>query len=279
MDGWGSSPLARGLRRTASSPRLRGRIIPARAGFTRQGGMGRPSGWDHPRSRGVYSPHGSAPACLSGSSPLARGLPAQHGIDRLGRGIIPARAGFTAGGFGASGHLSDHPRSRGVYAGTDFPAGIIAGIIPARAGFTTRNRAQRMNRMGSSPLARGLRTKKIVSLILRRIIPARAGFTRNDRGEDQRHGDHPRSRGVYATLTSPPHSSSGSSPLARGLHVQGRRSDCRRRIIPARAGFTATAASLTSRWTDHPRSRGVYRVLRRPPMSMIGSSPLARGLP
>ena len=71
----GSSPLARGLLRglqdirrcRVDHPRSRGVydrdlivhavnrwIIPARAGFTKQGGMGRPSGWDHPRSRGVY---------------------------------------------------------------------------------------------------------------------------------------------------------------------------------------------------------------------------------
>ena len=50
----GSSPLARGLRRGDTGPRGRGRIIPARAGFTRGSFRGVRIHTDHPRSRGVY---------------------------------------------------------------------------------------------------------------------------------------------------------------------------------------------------------------------------------
>ena len=52
----GSSPLARGLRVGRRSGRLRGGIIPARAGFTRAAPRRWIVRWDHPRSRGVYIP-------------------------------------------------------------------------------------------------------------------------------------------------------------------------------------------------------------------------------
>ena len=71
----------------------------------------------------------------------------------------------------------------------------------------------------------------------------------------------------------------GSSPLARGLPaVAGFISDSTR-IIPARAGFTATGPAVRSGSTDHPRSRGVYPDFIFSKAFLIGSSPLARGLP
>ena len=51
-----------------------------------------------------------------------------------------------------------------------------------------------------------------------------------------------------------------------------------RRIIPARAGFTDTAAKKADANADHPRSRGVYRRRTRGTGRTGGSSPLARGL-
>ena len=51
----GSSPLARGLRQLHGCRQSRGRIIPARAGFTRGGDGHGPHAGDHPRSRGVYT--------------------------------------------------------------------------------------------------------------------------------------------------------------------------------------------------------------------------------
>ena len=71
----------------------------------------------------------------------------------------------------------------------------------------------------------------------------------------------------------------GSSPLARGLPTSAKKVWVARRIIPARAGFTASAApSSEGRW-DHPRSRGVYFTAPRSMPACQGSSPLARGLP
>ena len=93
----GSSPLARGLRGNILGAVTQGGIIPARAGFTRprRGRASRPR--DHPRSRGVYLYCASPPLTRKGSSPLARGLHAVGSYVRHLRGIIPARAGFTAG--------------------------------------------------------------------------------------------------------------------------------------------------------------------------------------
>ena len=95
MRGCGSSPLARGLPFSISTPFPPSRIIPARAGFTKPGNHGLGIDRDHPRSRGVYVNSAGTSTSSPGSSPLARGL--HH--DRVARpvvpGIIPARAGFT----------------------------------------------------------------------------------------------------------------------------------------------------------------------------------------
>ena len=91
----GSSPLARGLLSDGPSDSGERRIIPARAGFTSNPTEDSDKDSDHPRSRGVYPAQQRCCWAGMGSSPLARGLPAQRGIGRRGRGIIPARAGFT----------------------------------------------------------------------------------------------------------------------------------------------------------------------------------------
>ena len=275
----GSSPLARGLRHGGEIQNRRHGIIPARAGFTRS----RP-GWrhrhpDHPRSRGVYPPVYRMARGVQGSSPLARGLQSLTGSQTHDSGIIPARAGFTFGTERIREGRPDHPRSRGVYAvskatrspwpgssplarGLPGPLARPAGslrIIPARAGFTRTALRRRERPAGSSPLARGL---------LRTAL-SRACST----------PDHPRSRGVYrwAHLSCDPFG--GSSPLARGLRLPGAPPAHDHGIIPARAGFTRVGAVGGGWGGDHPRSRGVYPIPHRRIPAILGSSPLARGLP
>ena len=151
----------------------------------------------------------------------------------------------------------DHPRSRGVY----------HDPLPGWA-----------CEAGSSPLARGLLSSLVDTLLERRIIPARAGFTERRQAGPAARRDHPRSRGVYCGPGRPGSRRRGSSPLARGLpapHVRGVR---RVRIIPARAGFTLGAVDGVELSSDHPRSRGVYHGSRSQPVGSSGSSPLARGL-
>ena len=152
----GSSPLARGLLDTPLHRQEPVRIIPARAGFTERSTCMITRLADHPRSRGVYLHHWEVISASLGSSPLARGLPDARHVRFLGRGIIPARAGFTTGRGSMAVSRSDHPRSRGVYAD-------IAHEFPEYE--------------GSSPLARGLHSGGCPKHPGLRIIPARAGFT------------------------------------------------------------------------------------------------------
>ena len=295
----GSSPLARGLQVPGVAGGRGGGIIPARAGFTRHDGRRRGGLPDHPRSRGVYAQPPRLRAHRSGSSPLARGL-RRHRRHAKGRqGIIPARAGFTRRTVTRVTHTWDHPRSRGVYTATlddltwtpgssPLARGLRSpllpviggpGIIPARAGFTSRttpastpssdhprsrgvyrNRAWTSSRRsGSSPLARGLPSPG----------PLPEG----------RSMDHPRSRGVYNWDPAPVVCENGSSPLARGLHDLKAEEPIWAGIIPARAGFTHDPRHHHCYDSDHPRSRGVYGRGLSPGVIVVGSSPLARGLP
>ena len=176
----GSSPLARGLLNRLLHYREYLGIIPARAGFTRMGRSIQSHAGDHPRSRGVYHAPSQRASDFAGSSPLARGLLFMHMFQITNHRIIPARAGFTRGGLCVVSHVSDHPRSRGVYRDR-----------PVRAAMS----------VGSSPLARGLRYDDRRGPCRARIIPARAGFTRSSRSPPTRASDHPRSRGVYTGMT------------------------------------------------------------------------------
>ena len=152
----GSSPLARGLHGRTWLTVPEGRIIPARAGFTRVVQQDTSVGRDHPRSRGVYVPITLMAIFLFGSSPLARGLPGRLLMIHHGWGIIPARAGFKSTSPPIRPGSTDHPRSRGVY---------FSHLRPYSSN------------EGSSPLARGL-PKACISITFQpRIIPARAGFT------------------------------------------------------------------------------------------------------
>ena len=173
-----------------------------------------------------------------GSSPLARGLPRRPGWRVGGVRIIPARAGFTPGLRLGGRRGRDHPRSRGVYR-------------PLRQSGP--------GDVGSSPLARGLLAFRTFVRSRRGIIPARAGFTCHHGCLCVQSEDHPRSCGVYAGRLGSPRGRPGSSPLARGLRARRGRVPRRRRIIPARAGFTRIHDVLVA--------------------IVNGSSPLARGLP
>ena len=132
--------------------------------------------------------------------------------------------------------------------------------------------------IGSSPLARGLHVSGFGDCSSTRIIPARAGFTLGIDPNTNTDTDHPRSRGVYIPLPVRDVPTAGSSPLARGLPSRPPRGGREDRIIPARAGFTATRLSRRGDSRDHPRSRGVYVVGSGTVSRNSGSSPLARGL-
>ena len=192
-----------------------------------------------------------------GSSPLARGLRRYSARAAACRGIIPARAGFTGRTRGRARRTRDHPRSRGVY-------------------YMFGSSLQRHT--GSSPLARGLHPVQAGAQAVPGIIPARAGFTVCRIWFQCLGRDHPRSRGVYWRVIPSPRSASGSSPLARGLPGNATIKGSAVGIIPARAGFTGHRSPHSSAPPDHPRSRGVYRMIASRGPVATGSSPLARGL-
>ena len=134
----GSSPLARGLREAAANALKRARIIPARAGFTRDCGGVWLGSADHPRSRGVYPNARIKILPALGSSPLARGLLYKQfrSLDALR--IIPARAGFTSEYRTSYSRKPDHPRSRGVYIQVAVQLAVDWGSSPLARGLLGR---------------------------------------------------------------------------------------------------------------------------------------------
>ncbi len=232
-------------------------IIPARAGFTSPLALFYRGGADHPRTRGVYRDIVGDLAGMAGSSPHARGLPATVISVTATRRIIPARAGFTLASGSPPAGPRDHPRTRGVYRVRELGDASVPG---------------------SSPHARGLLRLDVVIVAKARIIPARAGFTWSVRIMALRLRDHPRTRGVYVSADVASRDADGSSPHARGLHEHVSYVFDRKRIIPARAGFTGCGARPGSRSGDHPRTRGVYGAWLGADPDADGSSPHARGL-
>ena len=150
-------------------------------------------------------------------------------------GLIPAHAGKTNTGHTWSGAPWAHPRSRGE----NSPPG----------GATVSSE-------GSSPLTRGKRDTRLKSRTGYRLIPAHAGKTTGRSGEAASNAAHPRSRGenCRCSLFSP--SLRGSSPLTRGKPDRHGHIAMQQRLIPAHAGKTAAVASMVTRRSAHPRSRG-----------------------
>jgi len=191
-----------------------------------------------------------------GSSPLARGALWRSPSRVTLPWIIPARAGSTRTGRARLRPSGDHPRSRGEH-GSPYRRLVTA--------------------LGSSPLARGARRRGHRRLPGSGIIPARAGSTPCRSRWSCRSRDHPRSRGEHTFKYGPHKDGVGSSPLARGAHERGGLTDAGEGIIPARAGSRARASRPFRVWRDHPRSRGEHVPIAFDGMSVLGSSPLARG--
>ena len=116
--------------------------------------------------------------------------------------------------------------------------------------------------LGSSPHARGLHLLSNPRGHPGGIIPARAGFTYRSDLRRPKNTDHPRTRGVYTQEECHAKGYCGSSPHARGLRRVSSRGSVGRRIIPARAGFTVAHLRPALDAEDHPRTRGVYGVMR-----------------
>ena len=115
LDAPGSSPLARGtLGWTSGRSAVHG-LIPARAGNTLPADRAACNPWAHPRSRGEHTVSHSPLSSLRGSSPLARGTRGVRASRLSQVGLIPARAGNTAGRIWHGRVPGAHPRSRGEH--------------------------------------------------------------------------------------------------------------------------------------------------------------------
>ena len=133
----GSSPRVRGKPDVKSVKDAKTRIIPARAGQTKNADVANRLSADHPRACGanVAGRHSTPSAC--GSSPRVRGKRPQPFHDAFRVRIIPARAGQTFMNWHEYFLTSDHPRACGANLGV-----TMAEIMP----------------YGSSPRVRGKRT-------------------------------------------------------------------------------------------------------------------------
>ena len=233
-----------------------------------------------------------------GSSPLARGTPANPTLGMLGARLIPARAGNTNQAPLTLCSHSAHPRSRGEHApGSEGSRPPPSRLIPARAGSTLmlghvllvrrahprsrgehyHKQAKQMRDRDSSPLARGTRSPAAPLHRNARLIPARAGNTYTPGVTVNAHSAHPRSRGEHNPSLTLIGAVIGSSPLARGTPAARSVSKPQLRLIPARAGNTDCSDWLSPRAPAHPRSRGEHSGAITSPSAMVGSSPLARG--
>ena len=215
--GRGSSPHARGARKSENHTRLVLRLIPACAGSTcpRHDGIRSPGA--HPRMRGEHLYREGSGEMFTGSSPHARGARPSHDRHHSGRRLIPACAGSTHGPSRQDRSRRAHPRMRGEHRAS------IPPPSPAN---------------GSSPHARGAQKERLEADAMPGLIPACAGSTGLRHLTSDPARAHPRMRGEHSTTTNAPNSTGGSSPHARGARDPGGRRPRDGGLIPACAGST-----------------------------------------
>ncbi|SUD58844.1 Domain of uncharacterised function (DUF2825) [Ectopseudomonas oleovorans] len=110
-----------------------------------------------------------------------------------------------------------------------------------------------------------------------RFIPAGAGNTSGAACAVLSASVHPRWRGEHAYRQVQGNEDAGSSPLARGTHLQLSLGNLQIRFIPAGAGNTNWSREVQRFSSVHPRWRGEHRLGQTLPPLSHGSSPLARG--
>ena len=134
-----------------------------------------------------------------------------------------------------------------------------------------------ISRHGSSPHARGTQTAAAVGLAEWRFIPACAGNACLGGPEIEPGTVHPRMRGERHPFAYALSSRAGSSPHARGTHLEEGDVDAIRRFIPACAGNAPRRVFGMYRSAVHPRMRGERTEHIRERSAEFGSSPHARG--
>ena len=176
----GSPPLARGIPHIRPAVRFLIGITPACAGNTLMICFSFNLSRDHPRLRGEYYFGYETVGINRGSPPLARGIRHRFFCSFPRSGISPACAVNTRFCAASEDSPWDHPRLRGEYAGSK-----------TRSGY----------RLGSPPLARGIRTDGRLPGRWNGITPACAGNTISSSYGIISSWDHPRLRGEYLNLT------------------------------------------------------------------------------
>ena len=254
----GSSPLARGGRDCMNPKDVEDRLIPAGAGRTTGAAIAMGVLGAHPRWRGEDVGTRGKCSAGAGSSPLARGGLSWPSLWNLARRLIPAGAGRTPRALASGPCPSAHPRWRGE------DGILVDGVMAGR---------------GSSPLARGGRSRGYDHDETDGLIPAGAGRTSSGIRAVRSRTAHPRWRGEDYVSPFGDVFNLGSSPLARGGPAHPRRPARPARLIPAGAGRTPASVSGRGAWPAHPRWRGEDLLLPALSLAGNGSSPLARGGP
>ena len=260
--GQGSSPHTRGALCRGSALPSRRRIIPAYAGSTRRPASSSHSPTDHPRIRGEHLRTAARRVAACGSSPHTRGALGRLYGEALQVRIIPAYAGSTSASGTKTRTLSDHPRIRGEHSRVGFPPGSPEGssphtrgalkaleaknedigIIPAYAG-STHGAPQCRCGPWDHPRIRGEHSGLPLAEWRRAGSSPHTRGARGPHTTSSRRWDHPRIRGEHGSSDPGMSDRGGSSPHTRGAREDhgGRRQ--MRRIIPAYAGSTSSAAS------------------------------------
>ena len=130
----GSSPRGRGKLRPRTQTKQLDRLIPARAGKTRQSMPRPPNLAAHPRAGGENNDTSGLSQTANGSSPRGRGKPAAPGKIAVIRRLIPARAGKTGSPNLPTHHLTAHPRAGGENASVSLSTRESVGSSPRGRG-------------------------------------------------------------------------------------------------------------------------------------------------
>ena len=149
--------------------------------------------------------------------------------------LIPAHAGKTGRLQAASPGQTAHPRACGENATFALAVSLI---------------------VGSSPRMRGKPQQSASSTTRRGLIPAHAGKTKSARVGVPPLRAHPRACGENFHCQSRSTRYAGSSPRMRGKPFRVRPDFADERLIPAHAGKTKSARSLTGEKRAHPRACG-----------------------
>ena len=130
---------------------------------------------------------------------------------------------------------------------------------------------------GSSPYARGARSKARATAATIGIIPVCTGSTRPAPMAGRAEWDHPRMHGEHSTTPGRRLPETGSSPYARGAPSGTQPALSGPGIIPVCTGSTHLRSFALSSPRDHPRMHGEHYIAACTFDISLGSSPYARG--